>query len=85
MNNYGWTLAYVAAIEEHDRAELQKRIGEARKLMLERLPKLIGGTMADGNTEEFRSLRDARRALDLLERVSNDVDLLGPQEMSKSA
>ena len=27
MNHYSWTSAYVAAIEEHDRVELQKRIG----------------------------------------------------------
>lgn len=85
MNQYSWTSAYTAAIEEHDRIALQKRIGEARKTMAERLSGLVAGSMANGESEEFQRLCDARRALDLLERVSNNVDLFPPSEMWKSA
>ncbi len=85
MNHYSWTSAYVAAIEEHDRVELQKRIGAARKLMSERLSTLVGGSMTNAESEEFRCLCDARRALDLLQRISNDVDLIPFDEEKTSA
>ena len=85
MKRYTWTSAYVAAIEEHDRAELQLRIELARKMMTERFSVLMNGYMALREYEEFRRLRDARRALDLLERVSNDGNLFEPEEARKSA
>lgn len=85
MKHYGWTSEYVAAIEEHDRAELQRRIAIARKLMSERFSSLMDRSMTVGEHEEFHRLRDARRALDLLERVSNGGDLFGPEEWRKSA
>jgi len=84
MKRYGWTTEYVAAVEEHDGAELQRRIAIARKLMLERFSSLINRSMSAGEYEEFRRLRDARRALDLLERVSSGGDLFEP-EQRKSA
>lgn len=85
MKSYSWTSAYVAAIEEHDRIELQKRIGIARELMSERFSALVGGSMTNGEHEEFRELCNARRALDLLERVSNDGDLFELEEQKESA
>ena len=85
MNQYSWTSAYTAAIEERDRVTLQKQIRNARKVMAERLSRLVTGSMANGESEEFQRLCDARRALDLLERVSNNVDLFPPPEMRKSA
>ena len=85
MKRYSWTSEYVAAIEEHDRGELQKRIGVVRRLMSERFATLIDRSMTNGEYEEFRRLRDARRALDLLERVSNDGDLFESDEWQKSA
>jgi hypothetical protein len=85
MNQYGWTPAYVAAIEEHDRVVLQQRIGAARQLMSERLSRLISHPMTHVESEEFRRLCDCRRALDLLERVSNDIDLFPAQEYGRSA
>jgi hypothetical protein len=85
MKRYSWTAAYVAAIEEHDQIELQKRIGIARTMMSERFSALINGSLSNGEIEEFRRLRDARRALDLLERVSNDQDVLEPESRNKSA
>ena len=85
MKRYSWTMAYVAAIEEHNRAELQTRIGLARSMMTERFSVLMNGYMSTGEYEEFRRLRDARRALDLLERVSNDGNLFEPEQRRKSA
>ena len=85
MKRYGWTSEYIAAIEEHDRAELQRRIAIARTLMSERFSALMDRSMSDGENEEFQRLRDARRALDLLERVSNDGELFEPEERRKSA
>lgn len=85
MKRYGWTSEYIAAIEEHDRAELQMRIAIARRLMSERFSTLMDRSMSDGEYEEFRRLRDARRALDLLERVSNDGELFETEEWRKSA
>lgn len=85
MKRYGWTSEYVAAIEEHDRGELQRRISIVRKLMSERFAALADRAMTNEEYEEFRRLRDARRALDLLERVSNDGELFEPEEWRQSA
>lgn len=85
MKRYNWTSAYVAAIEEHDREELQVRIGLAKKMMTERFSVLLNRYMTSGEYDEFRRLRDARRALDLLERVSNGGELFAPEARRKSA
>jgi hypothetical protein len=85
MIRYSWTSAFVAAIEEHDRVKLQKRIGAATRVMRQRSSALLAHGMTNRERDEFRRLCDARRALDLLHRVSNDVDLFTPDEQPKSA
>lgn len=85
MKCYSWTPAYVAAIEEHDRVALQKRIGIARHLMSERLAMLGVAFVTNSDSEEFQRLCDACRCLDLLERVSNGNDLFARPEERESA
>jgi hypothetical protein len=41
--------------------------------------------MTSGEYEEFQRLREARRALDLPERVANDGELFEPEEWRKLA
>ena len=85
MKSYSWTSEYVAAVEEHDYAELQRRIAIARRLMSDRFSALMDRSMTDGEYEELRQLRDARRALDLLERVSNDGNLFEAETQRPAA
>jgi hypothetical protein len=85
MKRYSWTSAYVAAIEEHDYAELQIRIGLARKMMTERFFVLMNRYMTTREYEEFRKLRDAHGTLELLEVVSNGGNLFELEAQRKSA
>ncbi len=85
MKRYSWTSAYVAAIEEHDHAELQARIGVARRMMTDRFSFLMNRYMTTREYEEFQKLRQAHRALELLERVSNGGNLFTPEKRKKCA
>ena len=85
MKRYRWTSAYMAAIEEHDRAALQVRIGLARRMMTDRFSVLMNGNMTTREYEEFRKLREAHRSLELLERVSNGGKLFTQEKRKKCA